>query len=396
MTVPPPSSLPSGPSGPSGPSAPSSPPSGPPAPAPPAGPYGPGGAGAPRPPLSGLAVGSLVLSSLVCLAPLGLVLGIVALVRIPRTGRRGKGLAIAGTGVGGVLVVLTALLLVIGGARFTVWTEEGESLFGPREPKAGTLFDLKAGDCFAPAGGLFSAQEGEDLRMTDPSVEIVPCDGPHPAQVYGTFRLKGDHAISDPAAIVAQAFEGCAPLLHDFAPDTWTLPAVEFSFYYPESVSGTGGDRTVRCWLGAEAGLPEASLRQDPGTWDAGQLAYLKAMRPSDEAWSSVPEQVDTDLAAATAWAERMAEGGAESAKLLRAVDGLPARARGPVIALANRLDALSGIHRSASRAATRAEFDQRWAVDGDEDASGEEWEARLVLGLPVEDEEEDGGEQQG
>ncbi|MFJ5045324.1 DUF4190 domain-containing protein [Streptomyces sp. NPDC088719] len=346
------------------------------------------------PPLSGLAVASLVLSLLVCLAPLGLVLGIVALVRIPRTGRRGKGLAIAGTAVGGVVVVLTALLLVIGGARFTAWTEEGGSLFGARGPQAGTLFDLKAGDCFAPAGGLFSAQEGEDLRMADPSVEIVPCDGPHPAQVYGTFRLEGDHAISDPAAIAAQAFEGCTPLLHDFAPDTWTLPDVEFSFYYPESVSGTGGDRTVRCWLGTEAGLPEASLRQEPGTWDAGQLAYLKAMRPSDGAWFSVPEQVDTDLAAATAWAGRMAEGGAESAKLLRAVDGLPGRARGPVIALANRLDALSGIQRSASRATTRAEFDKRW--DGDEDASGEEWEARLALGLPVEDEGEDGGEPQG
>ncbi|WP_233436120.1 DUF4190 domain-containing protein [Streptomyces anulatus] len=347
------------------------------------------------PPLSGLAVASLVLSLLVCLAPLGLVLGIVALVRIPRTGRRGKGLAIAGTAVGGAVVILTALLLVIGGARFTAWTEEGESLFGPQEPKAGTLFDLKAGDCFAPAGGLFSAQESEDERMTDPSVEIVPCDGPHPAEVYGTFRLKGDHAISDPAAIAAQAFEGCVPLLHGFAPDTWTLPAVEFSFYYPESVSATGGDRTVRCWLGAEAGLPEASLRQDPGTWDAGQLAYLKAMRPSAEAWFSVPEQVDTDLAAATAWADRMAEGGAESAKLLRAVDGLPARARGPVTALANRLDALSGIHRSASRAPTLAEFGKRWDYNGDEDESAEEWEARLVLGLPVEDEEEDGGEQQ-
>ncbi|MEU4177648.1 DUF4190 domain-containing protein [Streptomyces sp. NPDC026589] len=384
MTVPPPPS--------------SSTASGPPAPdlAPAVGPYGPLGVGAPQPPLSGLAVASLVLSLLVCLAPLGLVLGIVALVRIPGNGKRGKGRAVAGTAVGGAVVALTALLLVIGGVRFTAWTEEGGSLFGPRAPKTGTLFDLKAGDCFAPAGGLFSTQKGEDLRMTDPSVEIVPCDGPHPAEVYGTFRLRGDHAISDPAAIVAQAYEGCAPLLHDFAPDTWALPAVEFSFYYPESVSATGGDRAVRCWLGSEAGLPEASLRQDPGTWEPGQLAYLKAIQPSAEAWFSVPEQVDTDLAAATAWAGRMAEGGAESAKLLRAVDGLPARARRPVTALANRLDALSGIHRSASRAPTRAEFDKRWDINGDEDASGEEWEARLALGLPVEDEEGDGGERRG
>ncbi|MBQ1108467.1 DUF4190 domain-containing protein [Streptomyces sp. 404i] len=342
MTVPPPSSLPSGPSAP-----------------PAASPHAPPGPPVSPAPLSGLAVASLVLSLLFCLAPLGLILGIVALVRIPGNGKRGKGLAVAGTAVGGAVVALATLLLVVGGARFDAWTEEGGSLLRPRETKAGTLFDLKAGDCFAPAGGLFSTQEGEDLRMTDPSVEIVPCDGPHPAQVYGTFELKGDHA------------------------------------YYPESVSATGGDRTVRCWLGAETGLPEASLRQDPGAWDAGQLAYLKAMRPSAEAWFSVPEQVDTDLAAATAWAERMAEGGAESAKLLREADGLPARALGPVTALANRLDALSGIHRSASRAPSLAEFGERWDYNGDEDESGEEWEARLALGLPVEDEEGDGEEQQ-
>ncbi|MFK0129874.1 DUF4190 domain-containing protein [Streptomyces rubiginosohelvolus] len=358
-------------------------------------PNGPGDARASQPPLSGLAVASLVLSSLVCLAPLGLVLGVVALVRMPRGGRRGKGLAIAGTAVGGTVVALSVLLLVVGGARLDAWAEEGGSLLGHRKPRTGTLFDLKAGDCFVPAGELFSTREGADERMTDPSAEIVSCDGPHPAQVYGTFRLKGDHAISDPAAIAAQAFEGCVPLLHDFAPDTWTLPDVEFSFYYPESVSGTGGDRTVRCWLGAEAGLPEASLRQDLGAWNTGQLAYLKAMRPSAEAWSSAPgDQVDTDLAAATAWAGRMARGEAESAKLLRSVEGLPARAHGQVVALANRLDALSGVHRSASRAPTLAEFDRRWENDGDEDASGEEWEVRLILGLPVED--EDGGERQG
>lgn len=144
MTVPPPP--------------PPSPASGPPAPgqAPAVGPYGPLGVGGPRPPLSGLAVASLVLSLLVCLAPLGLVLGVVALVRIPGNGKRGKGLAVAGTAVGGAVIALATLLLVVGGARFDAWTEEGGGLLGSRDTKAGTLIDLKAGDCFAPAGGLFS------------------------------------------------------------------------------------------------------------------------------------------------------------------------------------------------------------------------------------------------
>ncbi|MEV6472777.1 DUF4190 domain-containing protein [Streptomyces sp. NPDC051657] len=85
-----------------------------------AGPYGPWRP-APQQPLSGLAVASLVLSLLICLAPLGLVLGIVALVRIPGNGKRGKGLAVAGTAVGGAVVAMSVLLLVIGGVRFDAW-----------------------------------------------------------------------------------------------------------------------------------------------------------------------------------------------------------------------------------------------------------------------------------
>lgn len=90
------------------------PPSGP----PPPGPYGYGATPPPgvpwqpvvHPPLSGMAVASLVLSLPVCLAPVGLVLGIVALVRIPRNGKRGKGLAVAGTAVGASVVALSVLL----------------------------------------------------------------------------------------------------------------------------------------------------------------------------------------------------------------------------------------------------------------------------------------------
>ncbi|MFE2290243.1 DUF4190 domain-containing protein [Streptomyces sp. NPDC059452] len=355
--------------------------------------YGPGHQDQPagRPPLSGLAVASLVLSLLICLAPVGLVLGIVALVRIPRNGKRGKGLAIAGTSVGGAVAGLAALLLVIGGGPLTAWMEAGSDVFGARGRTSGSIATLKAGDCFTPKESLLL---GEDVRITDPSADIVPCDEPHLGEVYGTFRLAGDHAISDPGTIAEQAREGCVPLLHDFALDTAALPLVDTSFYYPESVSGTGGDRTVWCWIGAEDGLPEKSLRQDPSGWSEDQLAYLKAMRPLSEASVSAPESAtEDDLAAATAWAGRMARGEAESARLLRAVDGFPAEVRGPVAGLANRLDALSAVHLSAAKARTPAEFDKRWESVGEVDEYEEEWEARVALGLPVEDEDEDEGE---
>ncbi|MFE3638229.1 DUF4190 domain-containing protein [Streptomyces cellostaticus] len=55
----------------------------------------------PAPPaLNPFAVTALV-TSLLCLAPLGLIFGIVALLQISRKGQRGKGLAIAGISVSG-------------------------------------------------------------------------------------------------------------------------------------------------------------------------------------------------------------------------------------------------------------------------------------------------------
>ncbi|MFJ5233777.1 DUF4190 domain-containing protein [Kitasatospora sp. NPDC088391] len=61
----------------------------------------------------GPAVAAMVLGLLCCLGPVGIVLGTVALARIARTGRRGKGMAITGIVAGtlwSVAVVAGALL----------------------------------------------------------------------------------------------------------------------------------------------------------------------------------------------------------------------------------------------------------------------------------------------
>ncbi|MFF9634294.1 DUF4190 domain-containing protein [Streptomyces bacillaris] len=345
------------------------------------GPYGygpqlPGGPWQPvaHRPLSGMAVASLVLSLLVCLAPVGLVLGIVALVRIPRTGKRGKGLAVAGTAVGGALVALSVLLMAIGGARFDAWTVDG-----PRGAETGTLFGLREGDCFTPGAGLPTQ---DDPRLKDLSADVVECDRPHQGEVYGSFRLPdGDFPGTGP--IAASAYKDCAPLLHDFALDTTALPRVQLYFYHPDATGWAMGNRTVLCWVGAPAGLLEKSLRQDVNAWDEGQLAYLTALRPASEARASQPgEGPGKNLAGATAWAARMADGEAESARLLRAADKLPADARGPAAAFANRLDALSAKMRGASAARTEEEFRERMAGVGEGDGAGEEQRLRAALGL--------------
>ncbi|MFC8623983.1 DUF4190 domain-containing protein [Streptomyces anulatus] len=343
-----------------------------------AGPYGPWQP-APRPPLSGLAVASLVLSLLICLAPLGLVLGIVALVRIPGNGKRGKGLAVAGTAVGGAVVALATLLLVVGGVRFDAWTTEGGEAFGPRDTETGSLFDLREDDCFTPTGGL--PTPGGD-RLKSMSAKVVPCDEAHQGQVYGSFELEGG-AFPGAGAIAAEAHKGCAPLLHDFALDTVTLPRVQMYYYHPEGASWARGNRTVLCWVGSAAGPLEKSLRQDAAAWDDAQLAYLTALRPAGEARVSRPAgEPRSDLDGATAWADRMADGASGSARLLRAEDAFPATARGPVDAFADRLDELSGVMRSAAKASTAEEFEQFLAGVGRKDGAREERDVRGALGL--------------
>jgi hypothetical protein len=78
----------------------------------PAGPYPSG----PPPGTNGKATASLVCSILgwVCLAPLaivGLVLGVMALREIKRTGQAGHGMALAGTIIGGLFVVAGVILI---------------------------------------------------------------------------------------------------------------------------------------------------------------------------------------------------------------------------------------------------------------------------------------------
>ncbi|MEU3344873.1 DUF4190 domain-containing protein [Streptomyces sp. NPDC006700] len=72
------------------------------------------------------------MASLVCLAPLGLIFGIVALVRISRNGQRGKGLAIAGISVSGAFLLPAAL--VARTADFKVWTLPGRDSDGETAP----------------------------------------------------------------------------------------------------------------------------------------------------------------------------------------------------------------------------------------------------------------------
>lgn len=102
--------------------------------------------------LNPLAVTALV-TSLLCLAPLGLIFGAVALLQISRNGQRGKGLAIAGISVSGAVLLLVGLAAPL--IDFKVWTLPARSDSGEAAgPGWTTVHSLTAGDCFDPGSGL--------------------------------------------------------------------------------------------------------------------------------------------------------------------------------------------------------------------------------------------------
>jgi hypothetical protein len=125
----------------------------------------------------GMAVAALVLGIIPVFAGLlGIGLGIGALARIKRSGRGGRGLAIAG-------IVLGAFwLVVIAGAAvfaFTVGVNEvhrdASGALTGRGPVS--LKDVRVGDCAAtlPTGSHIG------------TIDVVPCTDPHLGEVYVTY-----------------------------------------------------------------------------------------------------------------------------------------------------------------------------------------------------------------
>lgn len=149
---------------------------------------------------------------------LSVIFGIVALVKIRKTGQSGKGLAIAGLALSGVWLLLIGTAVVLAGKDGKVSVDR-----------------LHTGDCIKTL-----SESDAVYRMP-----VVPCTQPHQGEVYGEFDLtRGDYPGD--TAIETEAFTQCGTLLERYAPR-----AVDFAgdlFYlYPRSTDWRRGDRTVIC-----------------------------------------------------------------------------------------------------------------------------------------------------
>jgi Domain of unknown function (DUF4190)/Septum formation len=190
----------------------------------------------PAPGTDGFSIASLVLGILPVLAGLlGVVFGLISLSRIKRSGQGGRGMALAGTVLGGLwLVGITAVV---------VWhvvdprAPDRRPGGGVSAPTSIDADDLRVGDCVAAL---------PDPDNIEP-VRLLPCEQPHDGEVFSTSRLAaGPYPGRDEAQRLTE--DRCAADLKGFAGPT-AADTYELYFAAPSQAGWNSGGRRVTCLL---------------------------------------------------------------------------------------------------------------------------------------------------
>lgn len=339
-----------------------------------------------QPPVNGLAIASLVLGILCFVPGLGLVLGAVGLSQINRRGERGRGMAIAGI----VLSSLGLMVLALGLIGILVGDDrDGGGSAGGGPGGEEVTFSLDVGECFDT--------QGRSLEGLAYDVDRVPCSGAHDGEVFANFTLPGGPWPGE-KRLDATADDKCFALRRGYAMDSWALPADSDVYHFsPSRESWDYGDREITCLFGnADAtGRLTGPLRNDEGSLDADQTAYLKALRATEEALENPPEEeyVEDDLPGHRRWAREVAAALGDQERALRD-HRWPTRAAD---AIAAELRAVKAARTQWDKAAEATDADTFYEAYGAADeayADREQIPARKALGLVVTPpEREDGGE---
>ncbi|MGV8977093.1 MAG: DUF4190 domain-containing protein [Cellulomonas sp.] len=185
-------------------------------------------------PLEPLAVASVVTGAL-ALGPVAGVLGVLALRRIGSRGTRGRGLARTGLALG--VVGTLALVAVLVGATLTARNQHPlpADVAAPRQAHARQLV---TGSCLDP---LPTAGEVDTVR-------VVPCSGPHAAQVVTEYAFDDAAVWPGQAAADARVAASCGltPTERDAG-----VRAVSWA---PTEDSWRHGDRLGLCLATTDAG----------------------------------------------------------------------------------------------------------------------------------------------
>jgi Domain of unknown function (DUF4190)/Septum formation len=217
------------------------------------------------------AVASLVLGviGITILAALAsVVLGILALGQIRRTGQRGRGLAIGGLACSAVWLALIGAYFVLhggGSPKQTPPAAAGHSATPTPRPSSSAstgplstnVFSLRPGQCFQnpPASQTM-------LGVT--YVTVVPCSTAHNAQVFVQFNAKGK-SYPGVEALKRQADSGCHSQVTKIVQPSKIKNSMTLHYLYPLAASWSSGHRTITCLIVADKpNLTSSLLRAHP------------------------------------------------------------------------------------------------------------------------------------
>jgi hypothetical protein len=197
---------------------------------PPPQPYG-YGPPPPKPGTDGFAIASLVFGIIGGIL-LSAIFGFVALSRIRRTGRGGRGLALAGLVLSGVWVLIYGVIIVA-----VIATSADRDAAG-RITDAGDVsaFSLEVGDC------LNGLKESDNIS----SLPAVPCDQPHEGEVFAMIQLP-DGGYPGDEKISTDAGDRCSAAFETYAPSSVSDEKIELFYLQPTQLSWAQGDREITC-----------------------------------------------------------------------------------------------------------------------------------------------------
>ncbi|MEU6311032.1 DUF4190 domain-containing protein [Streptomyces sp. NPDC047014] len=231
------------------------------------GPYGPQQGWYPPPPASQktntLAIVAFVMSIVCAIPTVPLILGIIALSQIRKTGEKGKGFAIAAV----VLHSLTILFYVLVFGLGLTGVLDGVSS-GPKRDSGGQVTDsgrsdvkdIRKGDCFTMSDDLTEYQDKDGGRAAM-SVRILPCDQPHKGEAYAVFDLEGG-TYPGTEKVAATSEEKCGAALPAYVGENAKLAdSMELYYYFPQAATWAMGDREVTCFLADSSGSSTGSVR---------------------------------------------------------------------------------------------------------------------------------------
>lgn len=205
----------------------------------------------PEPPRTNPYAIAALVSAFLCL-PVGLALGIVALVQIRRRPQPGTGLAIAG------LAISTVLLgLVVVGIAIRHASGGSDDVLPTYDATQGAAPTLQLGDC---------VKSVEDFKEAG-GFHRVPCSEPHLGQVFA-IELLPDGRWPGAAEAEKQATEICESEFDRREP-TMRLPAdTQIWIYnqYPNAFSWAQRDRTVRCFVSTPTAISQSLLSPESTT----------------------------------------------------------------------------------------------------------------------------------